>query len=99
MAVHVHGVVGWGRALEGAPVARVVGGRARVDDRPLTVYGELEAQAVGVGVGRELGRAGRAHVGYQVQPLARAYHDVPGRAKNRQGSLWRPRLKELDPLP
>jgi hypothetical protein len=97
-AVNLYGVVSTGRSLEGAPVPVLIGGGSRIDDDPLAVDSQLEAEAVRVGMGRELRWAGRADVGDEVDAptpgddVARRLEDVEALRGRRRG------LEERQPV-
>ena len=64
--------------------AGLVGRRAGVDDHPPPADGQLEAEAVGLGVGGKVGWARVAHVGHQVEPLVGADDDVARGPEHRE---------------
>jgi hypothetical protein len=80
-AVHFDGVVGRGRSFVLTSMARGVDGRPGIEEQKLPVQDELEAQAVGVGVRREIGRARKTDVEDGVQG-ALAGDQVPGVREN-----------------
>jgi hypothetical protein len=84
--INLDGVVSTGGSLVGPTVAGRVGRCTSVDNHAAAVYSQLETQAVGVGVGGEIGRAGWSDVDDQVQSIE-AHHDVSRRLKDRQVSL------------